>query len=36
MHRGYKTSKGEIVKLPHRVSHKTVKLAIKAGRKASA
>jgi hypothetical protein len=35
MPRGYKTSKGEIVKLPYRISHKTVKLAVKAGRKAA-
>jgi hypothetical protein len=33
-HRGVKIG-GEIVKLPHRVSQKTLKLAIKAGKKAS-
>jgi hypothetical protein len=36
MHKGYKNSKGDVVKLPYRVSRKTVKLAIKAGKKASA
>jgi hypothetical protein len=36
MHRGFKDAKGNIVKLPHRVSKKTLKLATKAGKKASA
>jgi hypothetical protein len=34
-HKGVKLD-GRLVKLPYRVSHKTVKLAVKAGRKASA
>jgi hypothetical protein len=36
MHKGYRDAEGNIVKLPYRVSHKTVKLAIKAGNRASA
>jgi hypothetical protein len=36
MHKGYKNAQGETVKLPHRVSQKTLKLATKAGRKAAA
>jgi hypothetical protein len=36
MHRGYKDRSGKIVKLPHRISQKTLKLATKAGKKASA
>lgn len=36
MHKGYKNSNGDVVKLPHRVSKKTLKLATKAGKKASA
>ena len=36
MHKGYKDKSGNIVRLPHRVSPKTLKLATKAGRKASA
>jgi hypothetical protein len=36
MHKGYKNSTGDVVKLPHRISRKTLKLAIKAGKKASA
>jgi hypothetical protein len=36
MHKGYKDAEGNIVKLPYRVSLKTVKLAIKAGKRASA
>jgi hypothetical protein len=36
MHEGYRDSKGEIVKLPHRISQKTLKLATKAGKRASA
>jgi hypothetical protein len=36
MHKGYRDAKGNIVKLPYRVSAKTLKLATKAGRKASA
>jgi hypothetical protein len=36
MHKGYRDAEGNIVKLPYRVSPKTVKLATKAGEKASA
>ena len=36
MHKGYKNSEGNVVKLPHRVSRKTLKLSVKAGKKASA
>jgi hypothetical protein len=36
MHKGYRTAGGAIAKLPHRVSKKTLKLATKAGKKASA
>jgi hypothetical protein len=36
MHTAYKNAQGDIVKLPHRVSQKTLKLATKAGKKASA
>lgn len=36
MHRGFKDAKGNVVKLPHRVSQKTLKLATKAGKRASA
>ena len=36
MHKGYKNAEGNIVKLPHRVSRKTVKLATKAGKKGAA
>jgi hypothetical protein len=36
MHRGYKDKSGNIVTLPHRVSRKTLKLATKAGNRASA
>jgi hypothetical protein len=35
MHKGFKNSKGETVKLPHRVSQQTVKRATKAGKKAA-
>jgi hypothetical protein len=35
MHKGYKDSEGEVVKLPHRVSQQTVRLATKAGKKAA-
>ena len=35
MHKGFKNAEGDIVKLPHRVSQKTVKLATKAGKRAS-
>jgi hypothetical protein len=35
MHRGFKDAKGNIVKLPHRVSKKTLKLATKAGKRAA-
>jgi hypothetical protein len=36
MHKGYQDTQGNVVKLPYRVSRKTVKLAMKAGKKASA
>jgi len=36
MHRGYKNAEGKVVKLPHRVSQKALKLAIKVGKRASA
>ena len=36
MHKGYRDPKGDIVKLPYRVSAATVKLAVKAGKRASA
>ena len=36
MHKGYKSAEGKLVKLPHRVSRKTLKLATAAGKKASA
>lgn len=36
MHRGYKDAEGKITKLPHRISRKTLRLATKAGKKASA
>lgn len=36
MHKGYKNAAGKLVKLPHRISQKTLKLATKAGKKASA
>ena len=36
MHKGYKDTEGNVVKLPYRVSRKTLKLAVKAGKKASA
>jgi hypothetical protein len=36
MHKGYKNAEGNIVKLPYRISRKTLKLAIKAGKRASA
>ena len=36
MHKGYRDAEGKILKLPYRVSATTVKLATKAGRKASA
>jgi hypothetical protein len=36
MHKGYADRSGKTVKLPHRVSKKTLKLATRAGRKASA
>ena len=36
MHKGYKNAEGNLVKLPHRVSQKTVKLATKAGKKGAA
>jgi hypothetical protein len=35
MHKGFKDKSGKIVKLPHRVSQKTVKLATRAGKKAA-
>jgi hypothetical protein len=36
MHKGYKNAEGNIVKLPYRISRKTLKLAVKAGKRASA
>jgi len=36
MHRGYENAEGKTVKLPHRISRKTLRLATKAGKKASA
>jgi len=36
MHKGYKNTDGKVVKLPYRVSRKTLKLAVKAGKRASA
>ena len=36
MHRGYKDEQGKVVKLPHRISRKTLRLATKAGKRASA
>jgi hypothetical protein len=36
MHKGYKDKSGDIVKLPYRVNATTVKLAVKAGKRASA
>jgi len=36
MHKGFKNAEGNLVKLPHRVSQKTVKLSVKAGKRASA
>ena len=35
MHKGYKNAEGKVVKLRHRVSPKTLKLATKAGRRAA-
>jgi hypothetical protein len=35
MHKGYKNTEGKVVKLPYRVSHQTVKLAVKAGKRAA-
>jgi len=34
MHHGYMNAEGKLVKLPHRVSQKTVRLSRKAGKKA--
>jgi hypothetical protein len=36
MHKGYKNTEGNIVKLPYRISRKTLGLSIKAGKRASA
>jgi hypothetical protein len=36
MHKGYKDKNGNIVKLPHRVSRKTLRHATEAGKKSSA
>jgi hypothetical protein len=36
MHKGYKNAEGNIVKLPHRVTRDTLRLATKAGRRAKA
>ena len=35
MHKGFRDAKGNLVKLPHRVSQQTVKRATKAGKKAA-
>jgi hypothetical protein len=35
MHKGYKNAEGNIVKLPYRISRKTLKLATKAGKRAA-
>ncbi len=35
MHKGYRNAEGNVVKLPYRVSATTVKLAIKAGKRAA-
>jgi hypothetical protein len=35
MHKGYRDSDGKVVKLPHRISLKTLRLATKAGKKAA-
>jgi hypothetical protein len=32
MHRGYRDAKGNVVKLPHRISRRTLKAATKAGK----
>ena len=36
MHKGYKNAEGNLVKLPYRISRKTLGLSIKAGKRASA
>ena len=36
MHKGYRNAEGNVVKLPYRISRKTLKLAVKAGKRASA
>jgi hypothetical protein len=36
MHKGYRDAEGKILKLPYRISRKTLGLSIKAGKKASA
>jgi hypothetical protein len=36
MHKGYRDAKGNVVRLPYRISPKTVRLSVKAGKKASA
>ena len=36
MHKGYKDAKGNVVKLPHRITSAALKAATKAGKKASA
>lgn len=36
MHKGYKNREGKLVKLPYRVGKSTLKLAARAGKKASA
>jgi hypothetical protein len=35
MHKGFKNSKGEVVKLPHRISKKALNAATKAGKRAA-
>ena len=35
MHKGYRDANGTLIKLPYRVSQQTVKLAVKAGKRAA-
>jgi hypothetical protein len=36
MHKSYKNAEGNLVKLPYRISAKTLRLSVKAGKRASA
>jgi hypothetical protein len=36
MHKGYRDAEGNVIRLPYRVSATTVRLAVKAGKRASA